>query len=136
MDFLSHESNRGLEGLEGYHHFCFNFDSVLVVVLPPDLLLRIEVKDFLVEVWSREFIGLRLRIIHRQVVWVFEIASIGRRNVWMDRPWVVKVAISDIRRLFGLIYFLGHFQNLRSLLSNLGCFLSHIFLHRLFNLLS
>ena len=99
MDVLRNESNGGLEGLEGYHHVCFDGDSALVVLLPPDLLPRIEVEDLLVEVWSGEPIGLRLRIIHRQVVWVFKIAVIGRWNVWMEWPWVAKVAVLDIRNL-------------------------------------
>lgn len=99
MDVLRNESNGGLEGLEGYHHFCFDGDSALVVLLPPDLLPRIEVEDLLVEVWSGEPIGLRLRIIHRQVVRVLKIAVIGRRSVWMEWRWVTKVGVLDSRNL-------------------------------------
>ena len=65
MNVLRDESNGGLESLEGYHHVCFDVDSVFVVLLPPNLLSRIEVEDLPVEVWSGELIGLRLRIIHR-----------------------------------------------------------------------
>ena len=60
-------ANSCLEGFESHHNLSLHLDSLLVVILIPDLFVFIKVVDLFIKVGTWEFLRRRLRVIWRLV---------------------------------------------------------------------
>ena len=103
-----HVSNRCLEGLKSDHNIRLNLDSLIVVMLMPDLLHLIKLIDMLVEVGARKFRWPRQIIVLQLMVWMLEVFIVGHLVGY--RLWMLsEVSHTKLKRFLCYIHYFWFF---------------------------